>query len=90
MSNITLSIPEEVLKEVRSYAKKNNTFFEYSKIEGIELVLKHLSHRINHGVDLSLSLPLFINKKEKIEQDFFVFMKEMIEFVKKEIEALER
>ena len=25
MSNITLSIPEEVLKEVRNYAKKNNT-----------------------------------------------------------------
>ena len=25
MSNITLSIPDEVLKEVRNYAKKNNT-----------------------------------------------------------------
>ena len=25
MSNITLSIPDEVLKEVREYARKNNT-----------------------------------------------------------------
>ncbi len=67
------------------YAKKNNTFFEYSKIEGIELVLKHLSHRIDHGIDLSLSSPLFKANKARIEQDFFVFMEEMMEFVKKEI-----
>lgn len=67
------------------YAKKNNTFFEYSKIEGIELVLKHLSYRIGHGIDLSGSIPLFIANKEKIEQDFLVFMEEMKEFVKKEI-----
>jgi acyl carrier protein phosphodiesterase len=66
------------------YIKGHNTYFEYSKIKGIELVLKHLSHRINHGIDLSRSLDVFIKNKEKIENDFFVFMGEMIDFVKKE------
>jgi acyl carrier protein phosphodiesterase len=67
------------------YAMQRNTFFEYSKIEGIELVLKHLSYRINHGIDLSKSVPLFTANKAQIEKDFFGFMVDMKEFVKNEI-----
>lgn len=64
------------------YVKKNNTFFEYSKIEGIELVLKHLSYRINHGVFLNESLPLFLENEKAIEEDFFGFMEDLIKDVK--------
>ena len=67
-----------------TYAKKHNTFFEYSKIEGIELVLKHLSFRINHGVELSASIECFISNKKKVEEDFFEFMEELIQYVRKE------
>lgn len=66
------------------YVLQNNTFFEYSKMEGIELVLKHLSYRINHGVFLNESLPLFIENESKIEPDFFEFMNDLIEEVKKQ------
>lgn len=70
------------------YAKKHNTFFEYSKIEGIRLVLQHLSFRIGHGIDLSLSVPLFVEHKEAIAKDFPVFMKELIRFVEEETKKL--
>lgn len=59
------------------YMKSNNTLSEYSKIGGIELVLKHLSYRIGHKVDLSLSIPLFEANKRSIEEDFFVFFDEI-------------
>lgn len=67
------------------YVLKNNTFFEYSKIEGIELVLKHLSYRINHGVWLNESLPIFLEQENKIEVDFKDFMGDLITEIKKEL-----
>ena len=68
-----------------NYVQDNDTFFEYSKLEGIELVLKHLSYRINHGVLLNESLPLFVDNQEKIEADFLNFMNDLILEVKKEL-----
>lgn len=68
------------------YVLQNNTFFEYSKIEGIELVLKHLSYRINHGVWLNESVPLFLEQEEKIESDFVEFMNDVISEIKKELQ----
>jgi acyl carrier protein phosphodiesterase len=64
------------------YAMKYNTFFEYSRIEGIELVLKHLSHRINHGVWLNESVPLFLANEKQIQEDFFEFFEDLIKDVK--------
>lgn len=64
------------------YVLDNNTFFEYSKIEGIELVLKHLSYRINHGILLNESLPLFVKNEKAIEEDFMKFMNELIKEAK--------
>ncbi len=72
----------ETSKGFLNYVVKNNTFFEYSKIEGIELVLKHLSHRINHGIWLNESVPLFLANQESIEQDFMEFFGDLINDVK--------
>ncbi|HWY12869.1 MAG TPA: acyl carrier protein phosphodiesterase [Bacteroidia bacterium] len=65
-----------------NYIIQRNTFFEYSKIEGIELVLKHLSYRINHGVFLNESIPLFLKNEKAMEQEFFEFMDDLIRDVK--------
>ena len=65
-----------------NYVLQNNTFFEYSKIGGIELVLKHLSYRINHCVLLNESLPLFLENEKAIENNFFEFMEDLIKDVK--------
>ena len=65
-----------------NYVLQRDTFFEYSKIDGIELVLKHLSYRINHGVFLNESVPLFLKYEKEIEEDFFEFFEDLIKDVK--------
>ncbi len=81
LQNNTQHLPESS-KGFLNYVLQNNTFYEYSKIEGIELVLKHLSYRINHGVFLNESVPLFIQHEKSIEEDFLKFMPELIKDVK--------
>lgn len=75
----------ETSKGFLKYVKQNDTFFEYSKLEGIELVLKHLAYRINHGVQLNESINLFKENEDKIESDFLEFMKDLVEEVKKDL-----
>lgn len=71
----------ESSKHFLKYVVMNNTFYQYSKIDGIELVLKHLSHRINHGIWLNESVPLFVANETTIESDFFEFMEDLIKDV---------
>ncbi|MDZ4664306.1 MAG: ACP phosphodiesterase [Bacteroidota bacterium] len=69
-----------------SYVLSNNIYFAYSKIEGIEKVLFHLSHRINHGVMLNASVPLFKRNEIAFQENFDVFIKDIIdEFMLKKI-----
>lgn len=56
------------------YVLKNNIYNAYGKIEGIEKVLFHLSHRINHGKMLNESLTLFTANKNEIQENFEEFM----------------
>jgi acyl carrier protein phosphodiesterase len=56
------------------YVLQNNIYNAYSKIEGIEKVLFHLSHRINHSVLLNESIPLFLENKTELKQNFDVFI----------------
>jgi acyl carrier protein phosphodiesterase len=84
LKNNTLHLPDSSQRFLE-YAVQNNTFFEYSKKDGIKRVLSHLSYRINHGIDLSGSLPLFEKNYEQIESDFFPFMQEITAHLKKEL-----
>jgi acyl carrier protein phosphodiesterase len=52
------------------YVLKNNIYFAYSTIEGIETVLFHLSHRIKHGILLNHSLPDFEKNKVQLKKNF--------------------
>lgn len=81
LQNNEQHLPESS-KGFLNYVLKNNTFYEYSKIEGIELVLKHLSYRINHGVLLNESLPLFLQHEKSIEEDFLKFFEDLMNDVK--------
>ncbi len=72
----------ETSKGFLNYVLQNNTFYEYSKIEGIELVLKHLSYRINHGIFLNESVPLFLQYEKSIEEDFLEFFEDLIKDAK--------
>lgn len=61
-----------------SYVLSNNIYFAYSKIEGIEKVLFHLSHRINHGIMLNTSVPLFKKNELELQENFNIFIKDII------------
>ncbi|MBI2723158.1 MAG: DUF479 domain-containing protein [Bacteroidetes bacterium] len=60
------------------YVLKNNIYISYSTIEGIEKVLYHLSHRINHGVWLNKSIELFNLHEPQLQKNFEVFFKDSL------------
>lgn len=63
------------------YVLKNNIYHAYGNIEGIEQVLFHLSHRLNHKVQLDQSVELFKKNESLMEEYFTSFFKDaMIEF----------
>jgi acyl carrier protein phosphodiesterase len=68
-------LPEHSSKFL-SYVMTNNIYVAYSKIEGIEKVLFHLSHRIKHGVMLNTSIPLFLSHEREMQDHFEIFMKD--------------
>ncbi|MCE3225760.1 MAG: phosphodiesterase [Bacteroidetes bacterium] len=60
------------------YVLKNNVYFAYSSIDGIERVLYHLSQRINHGVWLNESVDIFKKNEERLKENFDLFFKDAI------------
>lgn len=64
------------------YVLKNNIYYEYSSLQGIERVLFHLSYRIKHNVMLNESIVLFKQHEKELEENFFIFFKDAIkEFI---------
>lgn len=60
------------------YVLKNNIYYEYSLLEGIERVLFHLSHRIKHNVMLNESVSIFQKQEKELEENFSIFFKEAV------------
>ncbi len=60
------------------YVIKNNIYTSYSKIEGIEKVLYHLSHRIKHPVQLDDSIKIFTKNEQELEANFSIFFKDAV------------
>lgn len=60
------------------YVLQNNIYHAYSTLEGIEQVLFHLSHRINHGVLLNDSITLFKAHEKELEENFKIFFKDAL------------
>ncbi len=65
------------------YVLKNNIYMAYARLDGIERVLSHLSHRIGHTVQLQDSVHLFKKNEEQLAANFSLFFKEaMQQFLK--------
>ena len=60
------------------YVLQNNIYFAYSDIKGIEKVLFHLSHRINHGIFLNKSLEIFYKNEGSLKRNFEDFFKDAL------------
>jgi hypothetical protein len=54
----------------------------------METVLTHLNHRIRHRYQLNKAIPIVEQYNREIEEEFFVFFDDLIDFCKKEIEEL--
>ncbi len=65
------------------YFLENDIYNAYSKEEGIEKVLFHLSHRIKHGTMLNESIVHFRNNRNEFNDYFSKFIEELKrEFIK--------
>jgi len=60
------------------YVVKNNIYLSYSRLEGIETVLNHLSHRIKHRVQLDQSIQLFKEHEKELQENFNLFFKDAL------------
>lgn len=60
------------------YVLKNNIYTAYGRSEGIERVLFHLSHRLNHNVQLDQSIELFKRNEQLLDDYFHVFFNDAI------------
>ncbi len=60
------------------YVIKNNIYHTYSKIEGIEQVLFHLSRRIKHNSSLDKSVYLFLSNESLLQTYFDEFIQDII------------
>lgn len=56
-----------------NYVLQNNIYNAYARLEGIEKVLSHLSHRINHGAMLHHSLNIMQANQAEIQDRFSRF-----------------
>lgn len=74
--NNTHYLPETSNKFL-GYVLKNDIYKAYGQIEGIEKVLFHLSHRINHGKMLNESIVVFNQEKAELEGNFNSFFEEI-------------
>lgn len=55
------------------YVISNNIYQAYANQVGIQTVLKHLSHRLSHGINLQDSMTLFTNNQEQLLENFLLF-----------------
>jgi acyl carrier protein phosphodiesterase len=69
--------PEKSLRFFQ-YVLKNNIYESYSRIEGIERVLYHLSHRMRHDVNLERSVPVFEQNRVALHAHFTDFFSEAV------------
>lgn len=72
----------EPAKRFYGYMTEHNVLFNYSSIQGLEIVLTHLNHRIRHRYQLNESIPLLLKQYDEIEEEFFIFFGELEEYCK--------
>ena len=78
-------LPEHA-KRFYGYMTERNILFHYSSIEGIQTVLTHLSNRIRNRFELQLAIPILEANYQEIEEEFFIFFKDLQAFCKEQSE----
>ena len=78
-------LPEHA-KRFYGYMTERNILFHYSSIEGIQTVLTHLSNRIRNRFELQLAIPILEANYQEIEEEFFIFFKDLQAFCKEQPE----
>lgn len=68
------------------YMTKNNILYNYSDLKNIETVLTHLSNRLKYKIELQKSIPHLQKHYLEIENEFFIFFNELINYCKQQPE----
>lgn len=78
-------LPEHA-KRFYQYMTERNVLVSYSKLEGIGIVLEHLSHRIRFQYELNQAIPLVEKEYKELENEFFAFFDQAIAYCLKQEE----
>ena len=79
-------LPEHA-KRFYSYMVEHNVLFNYSTLQGMEIVLTHLNHRIRHRYQLQDSIKLIKEQSLEIEEEFFIFFDDLNNYCKEQGEV---
>ncbi len=71
-----------------NYMVSRDILFEYSRLPGIELVLRQLSSRLKHPCNLHDSVPVMLQHEPEMEQEFFLFFDELVTYSRAQLELL--
>lgn len=72
----------EPAKRFYGYMTERNILFRYSSLDGIEIVLTHLSQRIRNRFELQKAIPILEKEYKEIEEEFFLFFDDLQAFCK--------
>lgn len=71
-----------------NYMVSRDILFEYSRLSGIELVLRQLSSRLKHPCNLHDSVPVMLLHELDMEQEFFLFFDDLVAYSRDQLELL--
>ena len=75
-------------KKILPVLTKYNWFVTYRSLEGLETILYQMSQRTRFPIDMSLAIKDLKNNYYDIENDFYLFFDEIVDFVAEKKEHL--
>ncbi|MDA0201466.1 MAG: ACP phosphodiesterase [Bacteroidetes bacterium] len=68
-------------KKILPVLSKHNWFVAYRSLEGLQTILYQMSQRTRFPIDMSLAIKDLKNNYYDIENDFYLFFEEIVDFV---------
>ena len=86
--NDSIELIPPASKKILPVLTKYNWFVTYRSLEGLETILYQMSQRTRFPIDMSLAIKDLKNNYYDIENDFYLFFDEIVDFVAEKKEHL--
>lgn len=73
------------VQQVIPHIIRGDWLTNYAKVEGLEMILKQMNNRTSNKTSLHLCISTLMKNNQFIEQQFFLFFKELIAYCMEEI-----